>query len=465
MKREKKLINNVLVFAAGNLGSKMLQFLLIPFYTSVLTTAEYGVVDLIQTGSMLLIPIFSLTIAESVFRYGMDQASDKKDVFSIGLYTVGTGSLILLLLGMGVMQFINNTLSLWLMVGYSICNMLRTVSSQFLRSIGKVKLFSVDNVVQTGSIIGFNLLFLLKFNWGISGYMMGYILGNLASFLFGFIAGKLWKYVKIRGVNKRTLKAMLIFSIPLIPNTICWWISSSTDRLMIASYVGASANGIYSIAHKIPSIISIVVGIFMQAWQISANEEFEKKDSGEFYSSVFEVLAVLNFVIASGLILFSKMEITIIAEKSYYAAWEIMISLIVGTVFFSFAQFLGTIYTANKKTSMAFTTNLIAAIVNVFVNFLLIPRWGAQGAAVATSFSYLILWISRAVNTKKIIKIHYDMKRIIGSSIVLVLQAALQILEVNLWQIYSIVCVGLIIIINWKIIKTLIFSVTGFKVR
>ncbi len=463
MQREKKLIKNILIFAAGNLGSKMLQFLLIPFYTNVLSTAEYGTVDLIQTGGMLLAPIFSLTIAESVFRYGMDHASNKKEVFSIGISTVSMGSLILVFIGMCVSKIrlpISNSI-IWLIIGYTICNMLRTVTSQFLRAIGKTTLFSIDNVVQTGSIIGLNLLLLLKYNMGVSGYMYGYIYGNLISFIFGMLAGGLWKYLGICKMNITLFRVMLLFSIPLIPNTICWWISSSTDKLMIANYVGTDANGIYSIAHKIPSIISIVVGIFIQAWQISANEEFQKKDTGEFYSSIFDVLMSLNFIIASVLILFSKIEISIIASKSFFEAWSIMITLIVGIVYFSFASFLGTIYTANKKTSMAFVTNLMAAVVNVIVNFLLIPKWGAQGAAIATSFSYFILWICRVVDTRKIVKIMYNKKKIILSSLAVLMQSIVQINQINGWMPIAVVCMVGVLLINRDIIRdfvNIIFS-------
>lgn len=461
MQREKKLLKNIMIFAAGNMGSKLLQFILIPFYTSVLSTAEYGTVDLLQTGSMLLIPIFSLTIAESVFRYGMDNASDKREVFTIGMFTVSIGGILLVLIGgcMSWLTFPVSMFDIWLMIAYTICNMFRTVSSQFLRAIGKTTLYSVDNVVQTGSIIGLNLLFLLKFDMGVSGYMMGYIFGNLVSFLFGLLVGRLWKYIRIKRIDRDTFKKMVLFSIPLIPNTICWWISSSTDKLMITGFVGTAANGIYSIAHKIPSIITVVVGIFIQAWQISANEEFEQKDSDEFYSSIFDVLASLTFIFSAVLILFSKLEIAIIAADSYFDAWGIMITLIVGIVFFSFAQFLGTIYTANKKTTMAFVTNLIAAIVNVVANYFLIPVWGVQGAAVATSFSYLILWITRVISTCNIVKIKYNMRKIVVCSLLLVVQAVVQIFEVRGWFLWGILCVAVIVVMNFNVIKTMLLKI------
>ena len=457
MEREKKLISNLMLFAAGNMGSKLLQFLLVPFYTGVLNTEEYGTVDILQTGASLIIPIFSLTIAESVFRYGMEKANNKKSVFSTGIYVVTVGSIALAIIGLLTQNWWGTEKAgIWLMMIYSICNMYRNISSQFLRAIGKVKIFTIDNIVQTLSILCFNILFLAWFKLGVMGYMLGYILGNLLSFCFGIVAGKLWKYLCSPNIPKKIIKEMLIFSIPLIPNTICWWISSSTDRIMIVGWIGKSANGLYSVAHKIPSILSILVTIFVQAWQISANEEFEKGDRSEFYSKVFEVLAVFCFIGSSLLMLFSKIETRIIASRDYYESWSVMVALIIGMTFFSFAQFLGTIYTANKKTAMAFATNMISAIVNVVLNMIFIPKYGAQGAAIATSISYLVLWISRIITTDKIVHIQMRVKEVILSSVLIVVQGAVQILEVPYWQILGTGCLLGLVVVNYSLVCSIV---------
>ncbi len=469
MNREKKLLNNILIFAAGNMGSKVIQFVLIPFYTGILNPSEYGTVDMLQTISMLLIPIFSLTISESVFRYGMDNETDNKSVFTSGLFVTICGGMLMVLLSVLVQGSIPNifekSIYIWLITSYSICNMLRTVTSQFLRAIGKVKIFTIDNVIQTASIVGLNLVLLLGFDMGIEGYMLGYVLGNLISAVFGFGAGKLWKYVSITRINKTVLRTMLAFSVPLILNTICWWISSSTDKLMLVGFVGTLANGLYSVAHKIPSIITIVVGVFIQAWQISANEEFNKKDTSEFYSQILEALTMFSFVISSGLMLFSKLEIRIITNSEYYDAWSAMIALIVGMAFFSFAQFLGTIYTANKKTAMAMITNLLGAIVNVILNYIFIPKWGAVGAAIATSFSYLVLWLVRVVTTQKIVKLKYNKKRLLGCSTVLVIQAYVQISEIKGDWLIASLCLIIIMLFNYDILQSFLKKILKFVRR
>ena len=326
--------------------------------------------------------------------------------------------------------------------------MYRNITSQFLRAIGKVKLFTIDNVIQTLSILILNILLLVQFQMGVSGYMLGYILGNLISFVFGLFAGRLWKFFSFSQMSKKMFLEMLRFSIPLIPNTICWWISSSTDRLMIIAWIGTAANGLYSVAHKIPSVLSVVVNIFVQAWQISANEEFGQKGSSEFYSEIFEVLSAFCFVGASLMILCSKIEIRLITNSEYYDAWPIMSALIMGMTFFSFAQFLGTIYTANKKTAMAFITNLIAAVVNVVLNIFMIGRYGAVGAAIGTSISYFVLWITRIITTDKIIHLKIKWLSVGFSSVLIVLMTIVQLMEIRGALILEIICFFAITIFN-----------------
>ena len=92
MNRYKKLTANTLILTIGTVGSKIIIFLMLPFYTNVLSTAEYGTLDLLlQTGS-LLVPIFTIGIASSITRFGLDDEYDKKEVFTTGLLCYGLGS-------------------------------------------------------------------------------------------------------------------------------------------------------------------------------------------------------------------------------------------------------------------------------------------------------------------------------------------------------------------------------------
>lgn len=450
-KREENLAKNTLLFALGNFGSKLLQIILVPFYTRFMTDAQYGTVDLLQAVVSLLVPIASLTIYESVFRYAMEKEYDKNAVLSVGV-VVTIFSTILLCLGGCAASFLAPAGLVWLVIANTITNSLRTLMSQYTRAIGRSGLFALDNVLMTGLVLVLNIVFIALLGMGITGYMLGYTLANLIStiFLIGCLGGKC--RVSLKCAQKGLLKEMLMFSLPLIPNAICWWVSSFLDRVMIVSMVSTAANGLYAAAHKIPSLLSVVMTIFFQAWQMSANEEFKKRDIAQFYSKIFDQMSACIFVLASVLIVLSRPINSVFLGADYYAAWQYMPLLVLSTSFFSFAQYLGSVYTANKKTQMAFVTNAIAVVVSVTLNAVLIPWMGVLGACTANATSYLVLWLVRVVDTRRIVPIAYRTKQILAACLIVTAQAILVCLDVDAALTYGICAAGTVALVAlfWK---------------
>lgn len=435
-----------MLFAIGNFGSKLLQVFLVPFYTRVMTTDEYGTVDVLQSIVSLLLPIVSLTVYESVFRYAMDKDYNKTAVLSTGLMVTFVGAVVACGVG-GILSVFTSYEFIWLIIVNTVMNALRTLLSQYTRAIGKSGIFSIDNIFMTAMVLVFNILFIAVFKLGITGYMLGYTLGYLLSavFLCIMLRGSISFDFKL--INKSLTKELLLFSVPLIPNAICWWITSFVDRIMIVSYVDASANGLYAAAHKIPSLLTMVVSIFFQAWQVSANEEFKKKDIAEFYSAVFENMSACIYVLSSVLILFSRPINSVFLGDEYETAWVYMPPLIISMTFFSFAQYLGSIYTANKKTKMAFVTNFIGVIVSVTLNLILIPVIGTMGATIANAISYFVLWIIRIFNTRKIVRIKYDIVRVVLSTLIIIAQAVLVCADLDLYITYSVCAVAMVAVV------------------
>lgn len=444
--RETHLIKNTLIFALGNFGSKVLQIILVPFYTRVLTSSEYGVVDILQALVALLLPIISVAIYEAVFRYAMDKEYDKYAVLSVGISINAIGNLIMVLLGIGFMQIFDPTY-VWLVIINTSMVALWTLFSQYTKAIGKSLLYSVNNIVLTAAVLIFNILFLTIFRWGIEGYMLGYILANFVATVMLIIALKKDIRVDFKSIERKLVIEMLIFSIPLVLNGICWWLSNFTDRMMITSMLGSSENGLYAASSKIPHLVSVVVTVFCQAWQISANEEFDSEDRSSFYSKIYNELSGYVFIMASFLIIFCRPLNIVILGKNYYTAWVIMPVLTLASTFFAFAAFLLSIYSANKSTTMAFVTNLICVVVNVVLNYLFILKWKTVGAAIATAVAYAILWMIRIIDTKRILAINYDFRNILIATAIVVVQAVLVCMDRDYVITYLLCGVGTLIIL------------------
>jgi len=400
MDRYKKLISNTIIFGIGTFGSKMLVFLLMPLYTRVLSSSDYGIVDLIIQTSNLLIPIVSLGIANAVIRFGLDKSVKKSDVFSTGLVTIMLGFtvfLILIPLLKKITYISSHTVLIYIFV---LMSCLRTLCSQFVRAKEYVKLYAIDGVISTITIIVFNVLFLIVFKLGITGYVLAIVISDMLSTIFLFFVAKLYRYVRIKGINKNVAISMIRYSIPLIPATIFWWITNVSNRFIVAYVLGSEVNGIYAVSYKIPTIIVLISNIFMDAWQMSAVNEEDKRSRERFFSKVFNVYQSVLFLSASGIILFSKVVTKILVSDAFYESWKYIPFLVIATTFSCLVTFLGSVYMVEKKSILTLSTTVVGAVVNVVLTFLLIHKFKAYGAAFATFVSYLVVFILRANNTK-----------------------------------------------------------------
>lgn len=456
MNSYKKLINNTFVFALGNLGTKLITFFLVPLYTYNLNTSEYGLTDLITTSVSLLMPIFTVSIFDAVLRFVMDKNYDKKVILNNALIIMVLGFAVLL----GVLPLFQQYLPFANYLGYFFCLLfvqaLQSGLGQYIRAQGKVMLFAVNGIINALIILLASLLFLVWLDFGITGYLLSYIVGYTLSSLFLIIRGEVWKDISLKNVDLHISKEMIQYSIPLMPNSFMWWVINSANRYVITGFLGLSANGIFAVASKIPSLLNVVYSIFFQAWQMSAIEEYESKDKSKFYSNVFNVFSFLMFLATSVILLLLKILISILAEKSYFEAWKYVPFLLLGIVFSSFAGFLGTNYIAAKKTGGVFKTSVIGAIVNIVILLLLVPRIGINGAAIATMVSFFTIWILRVQDTKEYAEIRINWRKLILNLIVIFVQIGVLYLELKLNYILQSILVFLLCLVNNKEIKQII---------
>lgn len=422
----KKLGKNVILLTVGNFASKVLSFLLVPLYTSVLTTEEYGVADILTTSINLILPIFTLLVYEAVMRFALDKESDKKQVFSVGLYTTTIGSLVVIAGTQFFRLFDDLKQYLWLFVLYYISLAFYNLILQFVKGIEKVFVYSVSGVINTFVFIASNILFLLVFKTGVKGYLWAFIIGHFVAAAYAFLAGNVKSYiVSLRKTKKENYRQMFKYAMPMIPNSISWWISNSSNKYILTFFWGAAVNGIFSVAFKIPTILTIVVNIFISAWQISAVDNFGSEESKKFYADIYNKYESLLYIGSSVLIGFTTILAKILFSNDFYQAWVFTPVLICASVFNSLAAFYGSVYTSAKRTKVLFYSTLLGAGANIALNFLLIPKFGAMGASVATLVSYIAIWLLRAIDSRKILPFKINVKRNIIIYIILTAEVLL----------------------------------------
>jgi Membrane protein involved in the export of O-antigen and teichoic acid len=457
MGKYKTLLSNTMLFAIASFSSKLLVFFLMPFYTSMLKAEQYGTAALIQDTCNFILPIMYLSISEAIIRFGLERHSRKKDIYTSGMLVVLAGFAVLLLL-YPVLQKIETVGSYLLLVYlYVLASAWRTITTHFVRACGYTKLFALDGTFTTLMTILFNVWFLLGLKMKAEGLVLATICADALSALCLTVLLKTWRAFKLRGLNTETLKAMLRYSLPLVPTAIFWWVTNLSDRYFITYMIGLDAQGVYSAASKIPSVINILSAIFIQAWQISAFREYnDKKEASRFYSTIFKSYYTLIFLLVSALIFIIRPFTKIILRgDEYYIAWTYSVWLLLSVAFSCLVTFLGTIYNAEKKNAMVTITTGAGALLNLVGNYLLIPKLGPQGAAIATFLSFLAVFLIRLIDTRKYIRIAAQPLRLFLNLALLLIQIQISLRQMQhdiLWQ-ALIVC--LIFLCNFGYIMTI----------
>lgn len=409
MKQEKELIKNTFIIAIGKFSTQIVSFLLVSLYTAKLTTQEYGSYDLIITIITFITPFITLTFEESMFRFLID-AKNRREEKSIITQTVVTiltmlaiACLIILLV---IKIFSINTTKLF--IPYVIAVVLMALMNALVRGLGKIKLYSLSNFILSVLTIVLNVVLILGTNLKVDGLLLSVIIANLVMVLFLSIRLKLKEFINFKLMNKKLMKEMLTYSIPLIPHSLSWTIINLSDRLIIAGALGTASNGIYAISNKFPTIINTVYNYFAIAWKESAAKALHEEDSGQYYNKIYEALKNMVYSATVLVIAFVPFVFNILIKGGYQEAY-LYIPILVFSVYFSnMASFYGGIFSAYKKTKIIGTTTLVSAIINLVIDIVFIKTIGIYAAAISTLLASVFLYVYRKYKIKDFVKLKHS---------------------------------------------------------
>lgn len=404
------LLQNTLLLTLASFGSKFLSFFLVPLYTNVLSTAEYGMADIITTSSTLLVYVLTINIGSSVLRFGIDKNEKSDRVFLYGARIDGFACVILAFgLFLAYLLHLFNWegyyyIFLWLIF---VAETFETLANQFLRAIDKVQVMAVSSLLGTIVRLASNLLFLLVLKWGMFGYLLSLVIGPSLATAYALIHILPLKIEKVSHEYEKNLHSeMRKYAIPTMFGQLGWWINNSLDKYFVIWLKGAAVNGLYSISYKLPSIMSMVCNIFGQAWGISAIRDFDKEDKDGFFSNTYELFNFVLVFCCSGLILSNMLISKMLFAKEFFNAWKYAPVLILAMLFSGLSSFWGGIFNAVKKNEVIAWTTVSAGVINAIFNAALIPALGAMGAAIATLLSFYSMWGLRYLASKKYISCH-----------------------------------------------------------
>lgn len=413
--RAKKFVKDLGIYAVGNLGAKMITFLLIPLYTHYITdTADYGYYELVQTISFCFIPMLCCQMTDGGFRFLIEtkDIDRHRAIISYVAKLLTRNSLVLVALA-AVYGFLFPTRHLEYIIAYGIFQTAYEVVVQLVRGLGYTKYFVLAGILNAATTAVLSTLFLCLFGFGIEGIFLSIIMAKVVTILVLNWRVGLWRnYISGAYIDKGIAKELLKYSLPLIPVAIGWWFVSANNQFFIERYLGLTETGYYGIVGKFTGILYMLCYIFYQTWQQNAIEQYNSPDRNLFFSSVFNNYFFLLCALVSIFPFALRFNYSWLVGENYQDSSQYMFLNSLYVMAFSLAAFFEIAYQCAKRTARILPSLLLSIAVSIACNFLLIERLGVNGVIISSILTYSSLLIYRLFDTRKFIRIRFDWRNI-----------------------------------------------------
>jgi len=461
--RYQYLAGNIALFSVSNFVSKILVFLLVPLYTNVLTTYEYGIADIMQVTLLLLVPAFTFNMGEAALRFGIEHADRRGSILKIGLsYVLRADALVvgLCLIAFGFVGYETKLYVLMFAILFA-ANSLFEYLVLYFQGCEAVPIVVIGSICSTVLTIASNIVFLLVIRIGLNGYIYSQIIAYATASVVMILLGKSAGIVKDLKPDDELKSQMLSYGTPLIAYSTGSWINNAADRYIVLALCGASVNGVYGMAYKIPAILMVFQRIFAQAWQMSATKSYKDEKSAEFFTGMYRTYNCFMVIGCAVLIILIDPIATFMFKKDFYEAWQYVPPLLISVIFGALTGFLGSICLAYKDSKSMGVATSIGAVANVAMNLAFIPHFGAMGAAVATAISYAMMCGFAYKFVRKYVVIDNNMLADVLAYLILVAISVAMIGKVSGRYMICSVLLIVIILIFFKDVKNIATGIAG----
>lgn len=414
MSRQSTLMKNTAIILFGKLCTQLISYLLLPLYTTVLSTEEYGTVDLLTTYVTLIAPVVTLQMEAAVFRFLIDVRGDK-----VAVSRIITSSLACLLGTLGIFLAAYGVLNCFIAYTYAlpfaacvIANALLAVVLQMSRGLGDNVTYAAGSAVSGILTIVFNILLIVVFPLGVTGMLWATALAQLTGAAFVAIKIRVFRYIDKKQIDKAVIREMSRYSLPLLPNSLSWWIISVSDRTLVTFFIGVDANGILAVATKLAAIVVNVFGIFNLSWTESVAVHIRDRDGAAYISEVtnqsFRLFGSCGLVLIMGCAVFFRYFV----GADFQSAYDLIPLLVIGSVLNVLQSLYGIIYIGLKDTRRVSRSSAVAAAINLVIDLLLIKGIGLYAAPISTICAMLFLSIYRYMDVNRKLSIRMSAKQL-----------------------------------------------------
>ena len=395
----KKTINKLFYYAVGTFGSKVIYFLLVPFYSFFLSKSDLGLYDIILASLTILTPIITIQVSDAVYRELHDptkQSLKSAKAFSSGLSVIFFGLLIFVFIAFVFYNLFANKIFYELVLIQSSFT-LYIFFQQSLRGLSLNKEYALMGTMNAFLLILFSIIFIYFSIIELRNIILAIACAQFISIIFAIYKINFFKLFEIKNISKAKVHELINYSFPLLPNTLSWWLIDLGSRYIILLFIGIEENGLYAVAARYAGIIALVNSIFILSWQDYVINSKSKISLNTNYFSSY-----LNFFIAFqiGLVIlltsFSNELIYFTTSADFHNAAKYLPILLISSAFASFCGFYGAFYLKEKSTKKIFTTTLIGSIINIAFCIVFINYLGLYAVAVASFVGFLITFLLRS---------------------------------------------------------------------
>lgn len=436
MSRQKELLKNTVVLGVGRFLPKLTTFITLPILTACLTKAEYGTYDLISTLIMLVVPIATLQIQSAAFRFLIDYRGNSEESTKIVTNIFMVTAPITLLVS-AIVQLFFAEFGVMIRCGIAVYFFLDTMyltMGQITRGLGGNRDYSIASIVMSVVNMACIVVAVQFAGRGFGGVVFALCISNFVATIYLAVSSRILTYINISQISGRTILELLKYSWPMVPNNLSTWVLKLSDRLIITAFLGVEANAVYSVANKIPNILSLAQSVLVMAWHENASIAVDDEDAGNYYTEMLETTFNLMFGCTALLIAGTPIMFWLLIKGDYSEAYFQMPMLILAMFFFVMSSFFGGIYIAHKRTANVGITTVVAAVVNLSIDLLFVNMIGIWAGSISTLVAYFVLYTYRMMNCQKFQPLNVNYKKQILQILILIIMLVMcfmQIMIVN----------------------------------
>ena len=405
------LLGNTLVFALGGLAIKAVSLVLMPLYTTALTAGEYGTAELLNSAIEIVLPLLSAGVVEALYRFSIDDDVPKDELFADSLVVLGGGVVCAgAACALGHVLWNMEHAGSFFVLFCSVCVFKAT--TQLARGLGHVRRFVAYGLINALAMVVSTYLLLVRAHLGVEGYLWSFTIGYLVGGLVAFLGSAEYRLLAPFRVDRDLLRRMLVYSLPLVPNLLSWWLVSVSGRYVVLWGSGLAAAGLFTAASKMPSLINIVASVFQQAWQYSTAREINSPDRGAFFGVVMRGYSLATLTVAGLVIALNRPISRVMLQAEFAEGWRYVPLLMLVASFGVISIFFESFYQALKNSGVLMASTALGAGVNVVLGVALVPFMGPWGAGLAGAVAYMLVLVVRARDLRRRINLPIDRLRL-----------------------------------------------------